>query len=156
MKKIALFVMVCLMATTAFGQEKKCEKQVSCGAQEWVNKKREQRRAYIIGKMDLNEAEKAAFIAIYDTYNKKISDSKRVVSKHMKLLNDSLTDEEYEKNMDIVISQKLEQAQIADEFYKAMRKALPIKKVYLYYKADKEFNKLMMRDMHPQKKKNQK
>ena len=149
MKKIVLIVMVCMIAVTAFGQEKKLERpQGKPGADEWVVKKREQRRSYVIEQMQLNETEKAAFIAIYDDYNKKLSASKHKMNKAMRALNDTLTDEEFTKNLDLVDAQTLEQAKIMADFYQAMKKVLPIKKVYLYYKADKEFNKLMMRDMH--------
>lgn len=159
MKKVFFIVMVCLMTVTAFGQqEKTCPKhkgehgmqagpRSKQGAKEWMDQKKEQRRAFIIKAMDLTEAEEAAFVAIYDDYNKKTRASKHIMNKAMRALNDTLTDEEFTKNLDIVNAQTLEQAKITDEFYQAMKKVLPIKKVYLYYKADKEFNKLMMRDM---------
>lgn len=160
MKKVFFIVMVCLMTVTAFGQqEKTCPKHEGehgmqagphnrQGAKEWMNQKREQRRAFIIKSMGLTEAEEAAFVAIYDDYNKKIDASKHKMNRSMRALNDTLTDEEFTKNLDIVDAQTLEQAKITTEFYQAMKKVLPIKKVYLYYKADKEFNKLMMRDMN--------
>lgn len=157
MKKVFFIMMVCLMTISAFGQEKSCNKQCAehgngpkakQNAKEWMNQKKEQRRAFIIKEMGLTEAEEAAFIAIYDDYNKKTSASKHKMNKAMRALNDTLSDEEFTKNLDIVDAQTLEQAKFTSEFYQAMKKVLPIKKVYLYYKADKEFNKLMMRDMH--------
>lgn len=164
MKKVFVILMVCLMSMTVFGQERTGERPSGRpgrpqpighgkGAKEWMVQKREQRRAYVMQAMSLTETEEAAFKAIYDDYNKKISVSKREMNKAMRALNDSLSDEEFEKNLDIVDMQELEQAKITDEFYKAMKKALPIKKVYLYYKADKEFNKLMMKEMQHDRKK---
>jgi len=162
MKKLFFIALVCLVSMTTFAQEKNCEKQCKhdgkCenrvkGAQEWMNMKREQRRAFIIKEMDLTDTEEAAFVALYDDYNKKISVSKRGMNKAMRALNDSISDEEFEKNLDVINAQELEQAKITDKFYNAMKKALPIRKVYLYFKADKEFNKLMMKDMQPKKKK---
>lgn len=158
MKKVFFIMMVCLMAMSVSGQEKSCPKQGgerrmqqgphSKGVKEWMNQKKEQRRAFIIKEMGLTEAEEAAFVAIYDDYNKKIHASKHKMNKSMRALNDTLTDEEFTKNLDVVDAQTLEQAKITSEFYQAMKKVLPIKKVYLYYKADKEFNKLMMRDVN--------
>jgi len=162
MKKVFLIVMIGLMTMTVFGQEKGCEKQCnqSCKdakpnkeAKEWMIQKKEQRRAYIIKEMGLTVTEEAAFKAIYSDYTKKIGVAKREMNKAMKALNDTLKDEEFEKNLDVMNVQMLEQSKITDEFYKEMKKALPIRKVYLYYKADKEFNKLMMKEMRPQKQK---
>ena len=158
MKKVFFIVMVCLMTVTTFGQEKSCPKQCGehrmqqgprqQGAKEWMSQKKEQRRAYVVKAMDLTESEEAAFNAIYSDYDKKIRASKHKMNKAMHALNDTLTDEEYTKNLDLVDAQTSEQAKITAEFYQAMKKVLPIKKIYLYYKADKEFNKLMMRDVN--------
>ena len=166
MKKVFVILMVCLMSMTVFGQERTGERTSGrpgrpqpigqgkgAGAKEWMVQKREQRRAFVMQAMSMTETEEAAFKAIYDDYSKKISLSKREMNKAMRALNDSLSDEDFEKNLDIVDMQELEQAKITDEFYKAMKKALPIKKVYLYYKADKEFNKLMMKEMQHDRKK---
>jgi len=163
MKKVIMIMAVCLVASmTVFGQGQgrperpaNPERHGKCidngKAKEWMLQKKEQRRTYIVKQMGLTETETAAFNAIYDDYNKKISASKNQMNKATRALNDSLSDAEYEKNLDIIDAQRVEQAKITDEFYKAMKKALPIKKVYMYYKADKEFNKLMMKEMHQPK-----
>lgn len=160
MKKLFLIMMVCLMTVTAFGQEKACDKQCNHPgkefkggkkAKEWMNQKKEQRRAFIIKKMELTEAEDAAFTAIYEDFDKKTSALKHKMNRVMAALNDTVEDEVFVKNLDIVDAQLLEQAKLNSEFYKAMKKILPIKKVYMYYKADKEFNKLMMKDIHPKR-----
>lgn len=117
-------------------------------AKEWICKKQEQRRAYIISRMELSESEKAAFTAIYDTYRNSYDKSRGSMKSAQHHMNDSCSAAQYEKYLEIINNERFSQAKLDSDFYLSMKKTLSPRQIYLYYKADKDFNKLMMRDMH--------
>lgn len=155
MKK-AIILALAIAATLNLAAQKTCDKKLNdkkCQAKEWMTKMQEKRKAYIIGKMELNETERASFESIYDTYRTSYAKSRGVMRRAAHQMNDSCSNEQYEKSLEIINNEKNQQAKLDSEFYLAMKKVLSARQIYLYYKADKAFNKLMMKDMRKKKEK---
>lgn len=165
MKKVIVFAVMMAVAATAFAQkptrgnqgngqgkhpqmvQRAGDKGNMSKAIEWKRQMAEKRKAYIIEQMGLTEKEKTAFSAIYDEHNQQMEQSKRRLKGVQRQLNDSLSEELYVKYLDAISAEMAEQANCDKAFYEKMRKILPAKKIYLYYEADKSFNKLMLKDM---------
>lgn len=162
MKKVFLLALAIVATLTLAAQNNKpatmklqksrMEKAKVC----WMEKKQEQRKAYLLYKMELKDTERAAFEAIYDTYRAAHNKSKSAIRRATHQMNDSCTNEQYEKCLETINNEKNTLAKLDSEFYQAMKKTLSPRQIYLFYKTDKEFNKLMMKDMHPHIKKNKK
>ncbi|MCQ2329546.1 MAG: hypothetical protein MJZ93_03205 [Paludibacteraceae bacterium] len=125
-------------------------------ARQWMAEKHAQRKEFIIGKMDLTETEKAAFEVAYTEYTAQVEKSKAKLRKLEHQMNDSLTDEQYLKTLDLINAEKMEQAKAEDAFYNKMKTLLPARKIYLYYRADKGFNRFLLKDMNKKTQKKEK
>lgn len=165
MKKVIVFAVMIAVAATAFaqkptqgnqgnGQAKRPQTAQRVGegshvnkAIEWKKQMAEKRKTYIMEQMGLTEKEKTAFGAIYDEHLQQMDQSKKRLKGVQRQLNDSLSEELYVKYLDAISAEMTEQANCDKAFYEKMRKILPAKKIYLYYEADKSFNKLMLKDM---------
>lgn len=153
MKKTILLALA-IVATLNLAAQKpmQCPSDKPCKgkkeAQEWVCKKQAQRKAYIASRMDLKDSERAAFYALYENYRKELAQSKGRMKSATRQMNDSCSNQQYEKSLEIIYNERNVQAKIESDFYLAMKKSFSARQIYLFYTADKEFNKLMMRDMH--------
>lgn len=155
MKKTILLALAIVATVSLSAQIKKNDamklKDKKHQAREWMCAKQEQRKTFIINKMELKETERAAFESLYDAYRKKVWESKAKMKKSIHQMNDSCTNEQYEKCLETIHNEKNTQAKLDSEFYIAMKKILSARQIYLYYTSDKKFNKLMMRDMNQKK-----
>ncbi|MCQ2343888.1 MAG: hypothetical protein MJ002_03060 [Paludibacteraceae bacterium] len=161
MKKAFILAIAILATVTLTAQNKKAcdmklQKNKRQQAKEWMEKKQEQRKAYLIYKMELKDSERAAFESIYDNYRGNYNKSLAIMRRAVRQMNDSCSEEQYEKFLETISTEKNTQAKLDFDFYQAMKKSLSARQIYLYYKADKDFNKLMMRDMRPNIKKRKK
>lgn len=120
---------------------------------QWMNRKDEQRKAYLIKQMGLNETERAAFEPLYDAYKAEMRRNRSAGRRAMKQVNDSSAREQIVKSLDTFNRLNVEQAQADQRFCEQLKKVLPAAKIYRYYEADKSFNKLMMKDLRPMREK---
>lgn len=96
---------------------------------------------YVTEKASLTEAEKKAFIPLYQSY---ISDfSKNYDDKKDKPDFETLSDAEVEKHLDKKMADKEARLNLEKGYYAKFKAILPIKKVAKVYQAEREFKKEM-------------
>ena len=120
-------------------------------------KKREKIKAFKIGylteKLNLTPDEATVFWPVYNDFNKKRQDLRREVMgerKNKKNVNE-LSDAEMEKIVDDHMRLKEKMLVLEKDFHVKIKSILPIKKVYLLGKAERDFKREMIKRMQKRK-----
>ena len=112
-----------------------------------------QRIAYLTEKLSLTQDEAEKFWPIYNDYNKKrleLMKSHRSV-RQADIDWETITDAEAQKFADDEILRMEQNLALKKEFHNQIKKVLPIKKVALFYDADRGYNRHLLREHRGQK-----
>jgi len=104
--------------------------------------------AYITEQLSLTTAEADKFWPVYQNYNKKRQElAQNQRGWRFKQVNwDEITDAEAEKIADEEILRMQRMHELRASFHSEMKKVLPIKKVAMFYEAERDFNREMLRE----------
>lgn len=141
-KKYCLLI-VAVLAVLPLSSENRNNRK----SEEWRAKMIEQKRLYVISKMDLSEAETVAFTVLYNQYEADIHASHRVVRAAFKAVDSDYTEGEYEIFLQTIQEEDLRQAAIRSDFFDSLKKIMPASKIYKFCTADHEFNRLLIKDV---------
>lgn len=115
-------------------------------AREFRQQKREQKRLYFVSQMQLNDIEREAFLALYDKYSAACNASKKDIREASKSITDASTDKDYASVVKIIEEQEEKQCELRDEFIEKLEKTFSPKQVYLFFSAERSFNRQLVRD----------
>lgn len=107
----------------------------------------EQKRVFIISKMNLTETEEAAFVVLYNQYEADCRASHRTIRQTLRAVDDSCTEQKYEEMISKVQKETLRQAAIRSDFFDSMKKIMPASKIYKFLMAEHKFNRLLIRNV---------
>ena len=105
-----------------------------------------QKVAYINTRLAFTPAEAQIFWPLYNEYQQKrdnIRMEQKKMRKDAKENFETMTDKEIETIIDADMEFRQKELDLAKEFHKKMKAAIPMKKAALYYKAVEEFNKIL-------------
>lgn len=104
--------------------------------------------AYITEQLSLTTAEADKFWPVYQNYNKKRQElTQNQRGWRFKQVNwDEISDAEAEKIADEEILRMQRMHELRASFHAEMKKVLPIKKVAMFYEAERDFNREMLRE----------
>ncbi|MCK5821687.1 MAG: hypothetical protein KAH17_07370 [Bacteroidales bacterium] len=107
---------------------------------EYFEKYKSERVAYLTQKLDLEVTEAEKFWPIYNEYqNKRETMMKKGRPQWRRLDMDSLSDTQMKEMMDAKIQGDLKMAKLALEYHKKFQAILPIKKVFILHHAEQSF-----------------
>ena len=141
-------VIICLLTSSVNlqAQEQKSHEHSKRG--ERRAKIEAQKVVFLTSRMELTTEEAQKFWPIYNEFKEKrkaIRESYKKGLKGKKL--EELTESEMKKIVDDEVEMNIQMAQLDKEFNEAIKKVLPIKKVFLLHKAEREFKKEIMKKM---------
>ncbi len=141
-KLISLSLIFSLLAIFAYGQHEDCP-----GKHFDEEKINAEKVAFITENLDLTVQEAQNFWPLHNEFSKKMD--KLFVEEHklyreIKRNISTLSDTELTTKTDRIIEINSEKAELSEEYHAKFKQVLPIKKVALLYKADKEFRKHLM------------
>ncbi|MFT6716393.1 MAG: hypothetical protein ACJA0Q_001032 [Saprospiraceae bacterium] len=122
-------------------------------SKEISKEKREKIKTFKIGylteKLSLTTEEATRFWPVYNDFQKKKYALRKQVlgSKKQRKNIDSLSDAELEKIVDNQMKLKEKMLALEKEFYVKIKEILPIKKIYLLGKAERDFKRIMIQKM---------
>jgi len=161
--KIASFILILLIAgTSLFAQEQKNEMQ----KQKMENRKQQnqerkqkieaQKVAFIATQINLTTQEAQAFWPVYNEYQAKkeeLGKAFRASNKDKKKI-DELTDQEATKIADDQIINEQKMLDLKKEYHAKFKSVLPIKKIVKLYDSEKQFRKVLLKQVREQRKGN--
>lgn len=148
MNKLFTFILFILFSVTAMAQREgephrnRAEEQNRMQNKE---KMRAQKRIFMKSELGLTETEFVAFTLILDEYEKNIDDSKATQRTARHGLTKDSSDQEYEKALQIIREEEVKQCKLSETFYSDLSEILSLKKIYLYYEAENNFNRLLLK-----------
>lgn len=111
--------------------------------------------AYITEKLSLTPAEAQKFWPLYNEFQEKaktLRETCEFMPMH-KANVDNLSEKEMEDIMEKHIQRELQMAELKKEYHEKYKKVLPVKKLFLYYNAEREFKTVLIKQlkapMHP-------
>lgn len=103
--------------------------------------------AFITEKLDLTVSEAQSFWPLHNEFTNKMDQlfvEEHKLYREIKRNFETLSDSELTTKTDRIIEINNEKADLTEEYHEKFKEVLPIKKVALLYKADKEFRKHLM------------
>lgn len=114
---------------------------------QWRSQMKEQKMIYFQKEMQLTETERVAFFAIYDDYHAKMHESKVRERQASKSITEQSSELDYQKVLEIFEMEGMKQDELRTNFHNKMKEILSNKKVYLFYKAEGNFKRLLIKDV---------
>jgi len=111
--------------------------------------------AFITEKISLTPEEAQSFWPVYNEFQEKKqthSRQNRMMQRNTEKNYDNMNDKELEKIADAEIERMLEMYNIRKEYHEKFKAILPIKKVVMFYDAEKEFKKVLLEDLRSERK----
>ena len=104
---------------------------------------------YITNKLNLSSAEAEKFWPLYNEYKSKIKAIRKEMRMDMKEIQnlDAISDKEAETTLNDIISSEQRTLDLKKEYFVKFKQILPIKKVILLVRAEREFNKEVLMQM---------
>lgn len=105
--------------------------------------------AFLTKRLSLTPDEAQKFWPVYNQFNGEVESSKKdskLIRKGMGDEFQSMTDPEVEKFVDEVMVQKRRELEITEKYHNQFKKVLPIRKVALLYKSEREFRKQLLNE----------
>ena len=141
---VALFLPLNIKAQST-GQDKTHPKQNN---QERREKVKAMKIAYITGSVDLTPAEADKFWPLYNEYQAKREELNKAYREKMKANRDvkpeNLTEQQAEAMIDATLDNDQKQLDLKKEYAVKFKAILGARKLVALYKAEKEFNKLLL------------
>lgn len=106
--------------------------------------------AYLTSKLSLTSEEAQAFWPVYNTYQDakfELHKAQMSISKKLKTYLDVLTDAELNKLLDEYMVLEQKEANLKVEYLQKFRKILPVRKVALLQKAERDFKVEVLREL---------
>ena len=139
---ISLTILLSFLTIVSFGQGKKGHNKKFDD-----EKIKAEKVSYITEKLDLTVKEAQAFWPVYNEFDSKITElfqEEHKLFREIKKNAETLSDEELTTKTDRLIMINKDKSDLEVEYHIEYKKVLPIKKVALLYKAEKEFRKHLM------------
>ncbi len=108
------------------------------------------RIAFLTKRLSLTADEAQKFWPVYNQYNAEleaIRKESQLMRKAMKEGMETMTDKEVEKVADEFLAQRRKEVDILDKYHIQFKKVLPIRKVAVLYKSDKDFKRHLLEEM---------
>lgn len=104
---------------------------------------------YITNKLNLSSTEAEKFWPLYNEYKSKIKAIRKEMRMDMKEIQnlDAISDKEAETTLNDIISSEQRTLDLKKEYFVKFKQILPIKKVILLVRAEREFNKEVLMQM---------
>lgn len=106
--------------------------------------------SFITRKLNLTPKEAQAFWPVYNQYEEELETLRK---NHRKMLNDAkddfseLSDADIEKMVDEQVRFKQNEIDVLKKYHPQFKKALPVKKVVLLYRAEEEFKRHLIKQI---------
>ncbi|HHJ11059.1 MAG TPA: hypothetical protein ENK25_09265 [Bacteroidetes bacterium] len=116
-----------------------------------------QRVAFITEKLQLTPAEAQIFWPVYNEYRRKKNELEQ---KKIKLLRDygankeTLSDKEIEKIADQYVQIEKEETDLLLQYHEKIKKVLPVKKVMMLYRVERQFQAFLLQQLRSQRGRN--
>jgi len=113
-----------------------------------------ERIAFITDALNLNVKEAQAFWPIYNTYNTNIEDLRDKKHSEIYLVQnkeDEFTEKEYQSFLDKRIEILEDETKLKKEYQQELSKVLSAKKIFLLYKAERDFKRKLIKDFRNKK-----
>lgn len=98
--------------------------------------------------MNLTSEEATAFWPVYNEYEaerEKLHKESGVLTRELRSNIDDLSEKEVEEKMDRVVVLKVKEAELYESYYNRFKSVLPMKKVALLHKAEREFKRELLK-----------
>lgn len=98
--------------------------------------------------MNLTSEEATVFWPVYNEYEserEKLQKETRALTTEIRSGIDDLSDKELEEKMDKVVALRIQEAELYESYYKRFKSVLPMKKVALLHKAEREFKRELLK-----------
>lgn len=108
------------------------------------------RIAFLTKRLSLTTDEAQKFWPIYNQYNLELENTRKeslLMRKALKEGMETMTDKEVEKVADEFLGQRRKEVDIMDKYYLQFKKTLPIRKVALLYKSERDFKRHLLAEM---------
>lgn len=108
------------------------------------------RIAFLSRKLNLTTEEAQKFWPVYNAFRqeqKTTNSSLRHLQKGMKNGLDAMSNEEVTKFTDEFVAVRRKEAEIFEKYHKQLKQVLPIRKIAILYRAEKEFKQELLREM---------
>jgi len=145
-QKVLIAIIICMscLRFSAFAQQSDDKRK------EGFEKMKADRMEFVSKTMNLTDDEKKAFWPLCDEYqmkkfelNKPLREEIRNIMK-AKEQNQTVSDADYKKVIDLSIQTKIKENQLEQEYMEKFLKVIPAEKVFLYQRAEQQFGKNMM------------
>jgi len=140
--KNLIFTIVLLTSFSVFSQESKSDKVEAMKV------------AFITNKLELSAKEAQVFWPLYNEYNtklEKLRKSKKSDFDELKNKGENLTDKELESFMNEIFATKQKELDLQKEYYEKYAKVLSVKKVAMFYQAENQFKRELLRKIKEKK-----
>jgi len=140
--KNLIFTIILLTSFSVFSQESKSDKVEAMKV------------AFITNKLELSAKEAQVFWPLYNEYNtklEKLRKSKKSDFDELKNKGENLTDKELESFMNEIFATKQKELDLQKEYYEKYAKVLSVKKVAMFYQAENQFKRELLRKIKEKK-----
>ena len=103
--------------------------------------------SYLTNKLDLTVEEAQGFWPVYNEFqskNDELISNKHEAMRSLRREANTLTDAELEKLTDLLVDIEIQEAQLKKEYHTSYKSVLPINKVSLLYRYEREFRKYLL------------
>ncbi len=152
MKRIALFIVIILIGSNSFSQEKGDRNKRD------FEKFKAQKISYMTDKMELTPKEAQAFWPIYNEFDEKrwaLHERRRNIEKKIRDNYQDLKDTDFQKINQEMVNIAKNEAKLMEEYNAQFIKALPVKKVILIAPVENDFRFMMIKAYREKKQNNQ-
>ncbi len=108
------------------------------------------RIAFLTKRLSLTADEAQKFWPIYNQYTLELENTRKeslLMRKALKEGMETMTDKEVEKVADEFLGQRRKEVDIMDKYYLQYKKVLPIRKVVLLYKSERDFKRHLLEEI---------
>lgn len=108
------------------------------------------RIAFLSRKLNLTSEEAQKFWPIYNAFRqeqKTTNTSLKNLHKGMKNGLDAMSDEEVTKFTDEFVAARRKEAEVLEKYHKQLKQVLPIRKIAILYRAEREFKQELLREV---------
>lgn len=143
MKKTALFIVIVLITSSIFAQEKEKRERIKA-----------LKIAFITQKLQLNETEAEKFWPIYNAFETENHMLRKLsIDKRKQLDLDTMTEAGANKSLKDLMVFETKKTNLKSEFIENLLKVIPAKKIILLKISEDEFNKRMFEEYRKRRKK---
>ncbi|TLX74960.1 hypothetical protein E9993_11245 [Labilibacter sediminis] len=149
MNKLILIILSLFCFNLSFGQH--------YNKQQKLERIKAQKIAFISSHLSLTPEEAQIFWPVYNEFFSKkeaLTQEKRVVTRDLQSNWETLSKEKKTQLVDDMVSFRLKEAELAQEYHNKFKDVLPIEKVIKLYNAENQFKTYLLRQIKGQNKKN--